>query len=160
MTEKKRAYGPKPTKFTPQNPSKYSGRDIHSITSRSSWELQFMRWADLCPSVISWSSESIMVKYQDMSRLNRDGSPSIHTYYVDFSLVVKKSDGTIDKLWVEVKPSSQCIAPQRGKKSAKVFNEACETYVRNMCKWKAASAAAKAKGFKFTVLTEKNFKTL
>jgi hypothetical protein len=158
--QKKRAYGPQPMKFTPQNISKYKG-NVSNIISRSSLETQFMRWCDLCSSIVEWSSEETVIPYLDPTRPLRDGTPSKHRYIVDFYIKVKKSDGSLQKILVEIKPASQAgAAPERGKKTAKVFNEACETWIRNQSKWKYAKTWAEGHGMKFMVLTEKNFKTL
>lgn len=154
----KRAYGPQPIEFTPQNPSKYKG--THPIISRSSPETQFMMWCDLSTSVLEWGSESTVVPYQDMSRKNINGQGSIHRYYVDFFVKIKKSDGSTEKLWIEIKPFSQTRPPERGRKSPKVYAEAVNTWIKNACKWKAATIAAKQKGARFIILTEKNMTSL
>lgn len=155
----KRAYGPKPEEFHPLNPSKC--RICGKIIARSSWEREFMKLCDLSSSILEWGSEVVAVKYQDKSRPNRDGSPSIHTYYVDFYILVKKSDGTTQKYWIEIKPQKQVEQPKKSaRKLPKTYLEECKTWIKNTCKWKAAKQAADARGIKFMILTEKNMKVL
>jgi hypothetical protein len=50
--------------YTPTNPQKYIG-DLTNIVYRSSYELRSFRWCDSNPSILEWSSESIIIKYFD-----------------------------------------------------------------------------------------------
>ena len=49
-------------KYRPRNPKKYKGNPM-MIEYRSSWELKFMRWADLNESIQEWQSEEKVVWY-------------------------------------------------------------------------------------------------
>ena len=133
--------------FNPVNKQKYKGS--FPIIYRSSWELQFMRFCDKTPNVLQWGSESLVVLYQDATRNN-----SQHRYFVDFNMIVKQQDGTLQKFYIEVKPFNQTHAPKKGKKISKSYNNQVITFVRNVCKWKAAQKVAKSKGGAFKILTE------
>ena len=55
-------------------------------------------------------------------------------------------DGTC--MVIEIKPSSQTKKP---------INEnswSYDTYIKNMCKWKATKEFCKSKGYKFKIITE------
>ncbi len=151
MKKKKKGYGYKQGKFTPQNMSKYKG----SIpTYRSSWELKAFQKLDRDPKILKWSSEATVVKYIDPSRNN-----TVHRYFIDLSYTVME-DGRYQTYWVEIKPSAQCRPPKRGKKQQKTFLKESEAWLRNSAKWKHAAAAAKRRGIKFAIWTEKGFTVL
>ncbi len=143
---------PRPKKYIPKNINKYDGNP-YDIISRSSWETRLMVVLDNNPSVISWSSESVVIPY--LSPL--DGQ--IHRYFVDFKVKLKQKNGSTKTLLIEVKPFSQTRKPEVPKtnhvRSKKRFlNEAAE-YVKNEAKWKAAKEYAENRGWKFVVFTEK-----
>ena len=132
--------------YTPKNKEKFIGK---IAIYRSSFELQFMRWADNNPNVLEWGSENIIVPYK---------SPvdnKLHRYYVDNFLVLKEG-ALIKKYLVEIKPSSQTQKPvhsNRKKKQTILYEDM--QYAVNMAKWEAAKLFAKHKGFEFIILTEK-----
>lgn len=66
---------------------------------------------------------------------------------------VMDKNGKTKKFLVEIKPSSQCKPPKKGKNEKKFLNEV-KTYGINQAKWRAAKAAAKKNGYEFVVLTE------
>lgn len=148
----KKGYGYKQGKFTPQNLHKYKGS--YPIIYRSSWELKAFMNLDRNPNILSWGSESIVVNYKDPTRKN-----SIHRYFVDLSYTTKEDDKLV-KYWVEIKPSAQCKPPERGRKAEKTFINESVTWVRNTAKWSAAANAAKSRGVKFAIWTEKAFTVL
>ena len=142
----KKKYGYKQGKFLPLNKDKYKGS--YPIYYRSSWEQQFMVFCDKTPSVLNWGSESCVIIYNDASRKN-----SKHRYFVDFNMVVRNKDGSIKKYIIEIKPFDQTKPPKKTK--SKYYKEKVLTYVRNICKWKAANKVAKKTGAEFKILTEK-----
>lgn len=131
-------------KYTPKNPAKYED-DHTNIVYRSSWELSLMKWLDMNPDVVSWSSESVVIPY--ISPI--DDRP--HRYFVDFK--VKFKNGKV--LLIEVKPDHQTKKPvaKKGKRKSVILNEA-HTYGVNWAKWKAAERFAEERGWKFAVFTE------
>lgn len=137
------------SKYRLKNPSKYKGNP-DNIVARSNWERQALKWCDLNPNVISFSSEEIIIPY--ICELDKKQ----HRYYVD--LLIEFSNN--EKLLIEIKPSSQTKPPIRPKrKTARFINESL-TYVKNLSKWKAADAYAKKQGWKFVIWTEKELKEL
>lgn len=143
---KKKKYGYKQGKFTPLNKDKYKGS--YPIYYRSSWELQFMQLCDQNPSIVNWGSESLIILYEDASRQN-----SKHRYFVDFNIIVKQADNSMRKIYIEIKPFAQTQPPAQRK--SKYYKDKVETYVRNICKWKAAKKIANKTGAEFKILTEK-----
>ena len=79
-------------KYRVNYPKKYKG-DINEIIYRSSWELKFMKWCDLNPSVLEWGSETMIIPYK--SPVDK----KIHRYFVDFFIKIKDKDKPITKLW-------------------------------------------------------------
>ena len=129
--------------FKPRNISKYKGNPTQ-IVFRSSWELTLMERLDKDPSIIQWSSESIIIPY----RSPLDGK--IHRYFPDMWL--KKKDGT--QLLIEVKPKKQTLPPiKKGKVNRKYVREVI-TYKINMAKWESAKAYCEKRGYKFIFITE------
>lgn len=135
--------------FKPRNPSKYRG-DLHTITYRSWWEFKFMRRLDADSSVLSWSSEEIMIQY--ISPI--DGKP--HRYFPDFYVEKLLPNRTVKKFVIEIKPSAQCIKPvRRARQRQRTFIEECKTFETNKAKWRAATLFCQKYGYQFLVLTEK-----
>lgn len=135
-------------KWFPRNPGKYKGNP-NEIVYRSSWERRFFEWADMNPSVIEWSSEEVVVPYICETD-NR-----MHRYFVDVSMKIKTTDGTVKSFLVEIKPWQQTQPPKfPGRQTARYLNEV-STFVKNQSKWKAAKEYARRYGAEFIVLTEK-----
>ena len=139
------------SRYRVKNPDKYRG-DPTNVIARSNWELQALKWCDTNPHVKSFSSEEVVVPYIS------DTDKKQHLYYVD--LLIEFTNG--ETLLVEIKPAAQTRVPERpktGRKTRRFINESL-TYVKNMSKWKAADAYAKARGWKFVVWTEVELKAL
>lgn len=131
--------------FVPHNRHKYIG-SLTEITYRSSWELTFMRWCDMNPSVVKWNSEGLIIPYYSQA----DGKH--RRYYLDFIVQFQTHDG-IQTLLVEIKPDGETRPPRRGKNEQRYLN-ALHTYQVNQDKWKHATEYAKSIGATFRVLTE------
>jgi hypothetical protein len=144
-------WGKGQTVFNPMFPHKYKGK--YPIISRSSWELQFMRWADANPNILQWSSESIKIPYFDPVRQHK------RRYYPDFWLKVKNKNGGTDKWIVEIKPYKESVPPKPGKKSNKTRIYESKTYKTNRAKWRAAEDFCNKMGYKFKILTERQLFT-
>ena len=136
-------------KYTMRNPEKYVG-DVNNIIYRSSWELKFLKWADMNPSVLFISSEEVIIPYYSQVDLK------MHRYFVDFALMIQKKDGTIKKYLVEIKPEAQTLPPKKGKRSTTKHLNEMATYSVNQSKWKAADEFCRKNGLEFIVLTEKH----
>lgn len=136
--------------YTAKNREKYVG-NVDNIVYRSSWELQFMKWADLNPNVLKWNSEEMVVGYISPVD-NRQ-----HRYFVDFIVMVKTKTGDIRKYAVEIKPEIQTLPPKQKRNKKRLLEESM-TYAVNQAKWAAAHQFCQKRGIEFIVLTEKHLK--
>jgi len=129
------------TRFDPQHLEKYDGP--LPIVSRSSWELEFMRYCDLHPDVLRWSYEPVEIPYRDPL------SDRQKLYIPDFLVTFAKSGGggTSTKL-IEIKPIKEAL-----KEKAQTGKDALLT-LRNNAKWKAAMSWAMRRGIDFVCWTE------
>ncbi len=130
-------------RFVPKHPEKYVG-NANAIFFRSSWEVTFMKWMDMHPSVVQWASEEIAIPYK---------SPKdnlVHQYYPDFLIVYRDTTGNIRKEIVEIKPYSETIV------SKKATPEQLAVIAVNHAKWEAAARFAQMQGMSFRVITEKS----
>jgi hypothetical protein len=135
-------------RFLPQNPQKYAG-DANNIIWRSTWEKRVMEWLDRSDNVVYWASEELVIKYY--SPIDN----KIHRYFPDFTVKIKKKDGTVMTHVLEVKPEYQTRQPVM-KRKTKRFLEEQVTYIVNQSKWKAATEFCKDRGWVFQILTEKD----
>ena len=87
-------------KFVPRNPEKYQG-DVTAIFARSSWERRLMIHLDTDPSILKWTSETVIVPY--FSKVDNKW----HRYFVDFAVQYRTKSGEIKRSLVEVKPLAQ-----------------------------------------------------
>lgn len=131
------------------NASKYKG-DLQDITYRSLWELKFMRWCDLNPSIVEWGSETVIIPYRSPV------DSRIHRYFVDFYIKVKSKDGSFTKYLIEIKPEKFTKPPKVPEKKTRRFIEEVFQYGVNQAKWAAANEYCMDRGFNFLVLTEKD----
>ncbi len=136
--------------YSPVNKKKYAGKP--PIICRSSWEEAFCRWADHSQSITKWSSEEIVIRYQDPIEPIKNGKPKFKSYFPDFVIETKNGDVFL----IEVKPYKQTIPPKktRAKKRSTMLNEE-KSWKINRAKWKAAKAYCARKGWVFKIITEK-----
>jgi hypothetical protein len=135
-------------RFLPQNPQKYAG-DANNIIWRSTWEKRVMEWLDRSDNVVYWASEELVIKYY--SPIDN----KIHRYFPDFTVKIKKKDGTVMTHVLEVKPEYQTKQPVM-KRKTKRFLEEQVTFIVNQSKWKAATEFCKDRGWVFQIVTEKD----
>lgn len=136
--------------YIPVYPEKYKGKG--KIRLMSSWEEAFCRWCDYSSGIVEWSSEEIIIKYQDPICPIKYNKPKFRSYYPDF--VIKTTNGDI--YLIEVKPYKQIKPPTRSKsKSNKTMMTENKNYIVNQAKWKAAKAYCVRKGWIFKIITEK-----
>lgn len=136
-------------RFSPKNPKKYAG-DPTNIIWRSLWEYKVMKYLDENPSVIEWKSEEIAIPY--ISPV--DGKR--HRYFPDFIVRVKRADGSIHTMMLEVKPKAQTVEPKVQKKRTKRYITEVMTWGVNSAKWSAAREYCLDKGWEFKLITEDN----
>jgi hypothetical protein len=136
-------------KFRPKNPGKYRG-DVTNIVYRSLWELRFMKWCDLNPSIQEWGSEIVIVPY--VSPIDK----KVHRYFVDFYIKVKTKAGSTEKYLIEIKPERFTKPPVIPQRKTKKFIDEVFQYGINEAKWKAAFEFCQDRNMKFMILTEKD----
>ena len=136
------------TKYKPINESKYVG-DPTNVICRSLWERKVCKYMDTNENVLRWGSEELAIPY--VSPLDN----KVHRYFPDFIAEIKTETGKVKTKIIEVKPYKQTQEPERGKKRKATFINECATYSVNQAKWKAAKTFCEKRGWKFTILTEK-----
>lgn len=134
-------------RFSPKNPKKYAG-DPTNIIWRSLWERKVMKYLDETPSVIEWKSEEIAIPYISPVDGRR------RRYFPDFIVKVKKADGSIHTMMLEVKPKAQTLEPKVQKKRTKKYITEVMTWGINSAKWTAAREYCLDKGWEFKLITE------
>lgn len=134
--------------FRPKNPKKYNG-DPTNIVYRSSWEHRVMKYLDDSPNIIWWASEELPIKY--VSPVDN----KVHRYFPDFIAKIKKRDGSVKTVVMEIKPEKQTKLPKQTRKTRRFIQETA-TYAVNQEKWRAADLFCKEHGWEFMVLTEKD----
>lgn len=135
-----------------KNPQKYIG-NADNIVYRSGLELKFMQRFDRNSSILAWGSEELSIPYF------YPVDKSWHKYFIDFVLKVKRTDGSVRKILVEIKPSALCKPPKKPKRMTKAFVDKVHDYIRNQSKWKAARNFCELNGYEFVILTENDLKS-
>ena len=95
-------------KYIPVNIAKYRG-DYRNIIYRSSWELKFMKYCDMSPSIMEWGSEEIVIPY----RSPLDGR--VHRIFQTFILKSNKVLVRFRSILLKLN--------QKGKQNNQRFNE-------------------------------------
>jgi len=137
-------------KYIPKNPGKwyYPSKIIY----RSSIEQKFFTVFDLSESVINIASEKIIIPYYDVVQNKQ------RRYYIDLIVKYKNKNNSTEIKLIEIKSSSEAVEPKKPKRITNNYKSAVATWVTNQCKWQAATAYAKKRGWQFLVLTEKHLK--
>ena len=135
--------------YKPVNNLKYKGAKYPRYLS--SWELKFFKWCDRNPFVESWSSESVYIPY--ISPV--DGK--LHKYIVDNVVHIREGNKLV-KYLIEIKPYKQTQPPKNhgNKKRTTIIYENI-TWSVNQAKWISAKKWADKNGYKFQIVTEKEF---
>ena len=135
-------------KYRPTNPKKYKG-DPTNIIYRSLWERKFMCYCDLNDNILEWGSEEFFIRYR--SPLDN----RVHRYFPDFYIKYIKSNGSICRSIIEVKPDKQTRPPKKPKRQTKGYLYEVTQYVTNEAKWDAAKEFCKDRLWEFRIFTEK-----
>lgn len=138
-------------RYYPVNYQKFVGKTGY-IVCRSGYEETFCKWADSNPSIVRWSSEDVIIKYQDpVNPIGPNNKPKYRSYYPDF--VIQTANGEI--FLIEVKPKKQTIPPVvTESKSRKTITTEKRTWLVNQAKWKAARNYCNRMGWQFKIITE------
>jgi hypothetical protein len=135
-------------RFKPRNPHKYIG-DPNNIIIRSSWETKVFKFCDDNVNVLRWSSEEDAIPY--LKPMHNGGlKPAF--YYPDLYVEYMNVDGELIKEVFEVKPKKFTRQSRSRTDSVRMFEN--YQYIVNMAKFAAADNWCKAKGYKFTILSE------
>ena len=151
------------------NTKKYMG-DPTKVRYLSTWELAMMRYCDIDPSIVRWSSERIEIPY-----MMDDGT--LHRYYPDLYIEKKHANNsdlydrwiveikpykeiypdfmiynTADKKWVELSPEQmhKNLTPSK----LESYEYQYKTFKKNMFKWTKAIEWCKKNGYEFKLLHE------
>jgi hypothetical protein len=137
--------------FRPFNLDKYIG-DPSKVIFRSSWEFKFLKWCDLNPSIVKYSSEPLGIPF--FNPLDK----RVHKYYVDFYVKLIGQDGKESEYLLEVKPNKYIVPPKAPErmtdKQTANYVWAAKQFIVNQAKFEAAKAFAEQKGVKFGIITE------
>jgi hypothetical protein len=134
--------------YKPTNPDKCLNKS--DIIYRSHLEFRLMRMCDKNPIVLEWSSEKVIIPY------NNPIKGTISRYYVDAYIKLNTPSGP-KKYLIEIKPDRQTRppVPSKRKKDSTILYENA-TFAVNSSKWEAAKQFAKNKGMEFMIITEKD----
>ena len=135
-------------KYRPTNPKKYKG-DPTNIIYRSLWERKFMCYCDLNDNILEWGSEEFFIPYR--SPLDN----RVHRYFPDFYIKYIKSNGSIFRSIIQVKPDKQTRPTKKPKRQTKGYLYEVTQYVTNEAKWDAAKEFCKDRLWEFRIFTEK-----
>lgn len=135
-------------RYKVKNPKKYAG-DHTNVIYRSGWERFAFRWCENNKDIKSWCSEETIIPY--VSAIDN----KYHRYFPDLKIHMR--DGRV--ILVEIKPEKQTKPPASRRRTKKHISESLE-YVRNQCKWNAASKYCKDNGYEFQIWTEKTLKNM
>lgn len=135
------------TKYKIKNIGKYIGNPSN-IICRSLWERRVCRYLDENINIQKWGSEELTIPYY--SSVDR----KTHKYFPDFIAKMKKEDGSLKTMVIEVKPKKQTSPPKKPKRKTKNYINECITFIINEAKWKSANKFCKERGWDFIILTE------
>lgn len=130
---------------------------------RSGLEHKMMLYLDNKQEIKNWNTELIKIPYIKRVWDNKLQGyvKTEHLYYPDFYYEIINSDGSIDKVVVEVKPYRETNPPKLKQnptaKQLKNFEYDLNEYSKNLDKWKHCINWCEKKGFKFIIITEKTF---
>ena len=146
--------------YTPKNPSKYVGGSINKpgghqgkIICRSNWERQFCIKFDKDPSIVAWSSEELTIPYWCPVKKRKA------LYYPDFLVKKLNEDGTHSIYLYEIKPHRETVLEATKRRTKRTILLEM-TIAVNHAKWRYAKAFCDKRGWKFIIMTERNFKVL
>ena len=153
-----------------KNTDKYIG-DLSKVRYLSSWELKFFVYADFNSVIKRWSSEFIVIPYQDQKG-------GWHRYYPDIYIekVNPKDSDILDKFVIEIKPYNEVNPkfvnengsiepPERYLKkitptALESYEYQLKTYQKNLYKWTKAKNWCKSNGMSFHIMDEKYMKRI
>lgn len=137
---------------------------------RSGWEKKIVTWLDNNKNILKWGSECISIPYQMTEVVKGILQTKSHVYYADYYYEMRRADGTLKQVVIEVKPSREYNDVQlfsEGKFEIKE-NMTSKQLVnleyrfkmaqRNKSKWETMIAWCERKGYEFIIITEDHLK--
>lgn len=149
VTQFKKRSGRRKGYFNPNNPEKYEG-NVKNIIYRSGIELRMMKYFDVHPSVLTWSSEEVRIPY--VSPL--DGK--VHRYFVDFKATTRLRNGSTKIRLIELKWHTAVKEPKVPKRKTRRYFRELKDWTVNCAKWSAAKKLCEEKGWEWAIITEKD----
>jgi len=140
-------------KYKIQFPPKYALANTSFVRYKSLLERRFMMFCDMNPKIMQWGYETTTIPY--LSPVDK----TIHTYFVDFTLITREKDGLVSKQLVEIKPQRETIAPKIQEKRTRKYVNSVMTYGINTAKWEAARRYCERNNMKFHIITDKTLST-
>lgn len=156
--------------YIPQNKDKVIKLNTEGgVYFRSSWEKKIMTWLDHKDEIIKWGAECLKIPYQMTHFDNGDAKIKNHVYYSDFYYEMRKSNGELRQVVVEVKPQKEynmvlalnegkLKVPEKGTKKLKNFEYDLKMAYKNKQKWETMIKWCNQKGYDFIIITEENLK--
>ena len=136
-----------------QNPEKTNGSTAYQFKSKL--EKAMMGYCDKNEKVLKWVYEPKKpIEYIDMTakdpKTGKQGKK--RKYYIDFILTVKTWDNRLQTYYIEVKAHRETQPPSQKSRSLEH-----KTWAKNNAKWDAAKKFCESKGYKFEIVTEREF---
>lgn len=137
---------------------------------RSSWEKKIMTWLDLNKNIVKWGAECMRIPYQITTMVEGDLKLKSHSYFPDFYYELKRDNGEIKSVVVEVKPQKEyedALLFEKGQfevqenlnlKKLKNLEYRFKTAQKNSEKWKTMIKWCDKKGYEFIIITEQHLK--
>lgn len=156
--------------FIPTNKDKVFKLNVEGgLYFRSGLEKKMMIWLDHNENILIWGCENLEIPYQMTHFENGDMKIKNHRYYPDFYYRMRKADGTIKDIVVEVKPQKEyemvlllnegkLSVPESGLKKLKNFEYSLKEAYRNKSKWETMINWCNKKGYDFIIITEDHLK--
>lgn len=144
MRNKRREY--KSGYYRPINHHKFG---VERCVYRSSWERDFLKWADINDKIVKVQYEKIVIPYKCAT------DNKIHKYHVDVKLTIQEGDKLVVYL-IEIKPFNKTVPPKESKRKKKttILFEQVE-WAKNTSKWKSAEQYCRDRGYRWCIMTEK-----
>ena len=143
------SYHTKSGNYNPIYKNKYIGKSLPHY--RSGWQLKAFISIDKNPKITKWSSQAIVIPYLDSTR-----NYSSHQYVVDLYFQIIDANKNKQVWLIQIKPYNQSVTPSPSKrKSQQKLLQQQLIVENNKCKWKAAIAFCKARGWHFGIWTQR-----
>lgn len=125
--------------------------DLSKLKYKSSWEEAVFKVMDNNPNVVRWGYEIVKIAYMKPMANNTFAR---RNYYPDIYVEYYDQDGKFIKEVVEIKPLKQTKPSRARRPEVKLYEN--YTHMVNLSKWEQAEKWCRARGIKFSIMTEKS----